>query len=80
LTVTNKSGRVIAELTLLIMLSCSLDWYIENNGTATWPIDLQADQLAQRLAPQSVKTAFGPGMKQCIGTSTVDKCWDGFAY
>jgi hypothetical protein len=35
---------------------------VENNGTVTWPFDLAADQLKQRLARPAPETPFGPGM------------------
>lgn len=40
---------------------CRLQWYIENNNTVTWPFDLAADQLKQRLSRPKVEAPFGPG-------------------
>jgi hypothetical protein len=40
---------------------CRLNWYVENNNTVTWPFDLAADQLKQRLARPAPATPFGPG-------------------
>lgn len=41
--------------------ACSLDWYVENNNTVTWPFDLAADQLTQRLTAKNADAPFGPG-------------------
>jgi hypothetical protein len=38
-----------------------LQWYIENNGTTTWPFDLAADQLKQRLSVRAPDAPYGPG-------------------
>ncbi|KAF6262421.1 hypothetical protein COO60DRAFT_1676006 [Scenedesmus sp. NREL 46B-D3] len=59
-------------------INATLQWYLENNSSApTWPVDLQADQLAQRLAPQQIATAFGPGYGCDPSTSTI--CCIGFS-
>lgn len=60
-------------------VASTLDWYVENNRTTTWPIDLYGNQVAQRLKPPVVTGLSGPGYgcdpasgnPCCIGYSNV---------
>eukprot|EP00878_Enallax_costatus_P038027 GHUV01043156.1.p1 GENE.GHUV01043156.1~~GHUV01043156.1.p1 ORF type:complete len:222 (+),score=22.33 GHUV01043156.1:621-1286(+) len=64
-----KMTFIGASLAPFTGMNTSLQWFIENNSTMTWPVDLQSDQLAQRMAPQAVTTAYGPGKPlECLET------------